>query len=319
MNNIDEYTFLTTKQAAQLISVHESSVKRWCKDGQMVHDITDGGHRRIHVDDLLVFARARNQACSLAEFAGDSARVWRMFRNAQSKGKYDNLINQGYTWLAGIQPHLFKKLITFCLEQGISFSELFDNVIARILKRIGEDWHSNNLDIGTEHYMTEIVRDLMHELRIAQNTDRLSSSDPKIMQLPHRTRTAIVGCNEGNAHDMGAQAIRMVLEKQGWRVLFLGANVPANEFAKMQVRHNAQLLCISFVTANTMALASRLVEILAKFYDTAHPYHLTLGGRSFPEEASRSLEPSPFTSLQVYRSIHDFSGWLQHHQTSIAA
>ncbi len=319
MKDIDEYNYLTTKQAAQLISVHESSVKRWCKDGQMVHDITDGGHRRIHIDDLLVFARGKELNCSLANFAGDSSKVWALFRNAQSKGNYEGLVHQAYTWLREFQMLMFKKLIIFCLEQDLSFSDVFDNLIASILKRIGDDWHSNQLDIGTEHYMTAVVRDLIHELRAAPSAARQATADPKIKQLPQTSRTAVVGCNEGNSHDISAHAIRIILEQEGWHVIFLGADVPASEFAKMQVRHNAQLLCISFVTANMIATAARTKEILAKFYDPSHPYHLALGGQTFPEDASISLAPAPFTSLQIYQSTGDFNGWLQHHQTSIAA
>ncbi len=319
MKEVNEYSLLTTKQAARLINVHESSVKRWCKDGQMIHNVTDGGHRRIHIADLLAFAKDRDQICSLADFAGDSAKIWSLFRDAESKNGYEGLVHQGYAWIRDFKAPFFKKLVFFCLEQGLSFSEIFDHLIARILQRIGDDWHTNQLDVGSEHYMTEIVRDLLYEVRAMQTLVSQTTDNPRTKPLAHRPNTAIVGCNEGNTHDIGAHALRMVLEQAGWQVIFLGADVPTSEFAKMQTRHNAQLLCISFVTANSIATASRIVEILAKFYDTAHPYHLALGGQSFPEEASRSLTTAPFTSLEIYRTIHDLSGWLQHHQSSIAA
>src|SRR3954451_23243331 len=49
---------LTTSQAAGLLGVHESSMKRWANEGKMRLSKTEGGHRRILLEDLLAFARS---------------------------------------------------------------------------------------------------------------------------------------------------------------------------------------------------------------------------------------------------------------------
>lgn len=318
MEDIDEYRSLTTRQAASLVSVHESSIKRWCKNEQLPCNATAGGHRRIQIEDLIQFAKTKQLECSIASFAGAAAEVWSLFRRAQGRGEFEPLTQRAYAWLQGPHPHQFKQLINFCLEQGFDFSQVFDNIIAVVLRYIGEDWHQNRLGVGTEHYLTEMVRDLMSGLRVAQE-DRLRDEASNNGGQPPPYKTAIAGCNEGNLHDLGARAIRMVLEQQGWRVVFLGADVPASEFAKMQVRHNAQLLCISFVTASAMPRMTQTIEVLSKFYDASHPYHLAIGGHVSPGDTVSNLPDTPLSGIEMFQSVSAFSEWLKLHHSSVAA
>ncbi|MEM1271970.1 MAG: helix-turn-helix domain-containing protein, partial [Bacteroidota bacterium] len=53
-------TSISTRQASDLLGVHESSVKRWCNAGDLGCEYTHGGHRRIPLAELLRFAEARS-------------------------------------------------------------------------------------------------------------------------------------------------------------------------------------------------------------------------------------------------------------------
>ncbi|MEM8485105.1 MAG: helix-turn-helix domain-containing protein [Bacteroidota bacterium] len=318
MPKIAEQNLLTTKQAAQLIDVHESSVKRWCKEGKIPCDVTEGGHRRISLHELLEFADTRNLHCSLSHFLPEIQLVWRGLRNAQNKKNYDILFNKGYTWLRQENQQLFTHLVKFCLEQGISFSELFDELISRALRQMGVDWQSNVLDIGTEHHMTEIVRDILHEIRLNPVELRVGSKKGgRSRQTIDPQPVAVVGCNAGNLHDLGAHAIRIILEERGWRAIYVGANVPADDLAKLQARHNASLVCISFVSASMINEAERFIEILSRFYNPSHPYHLAIGGYDFPPNAGLQLERPPFIEINTYRSTNAFTQWLDQYAKSV--
>ncbi len=317
MNNHVDYTPLTTKQAAQLVYVHESSVKRWCKEGNLSCDITEGGHRRIALQDLLDFAETRNMPCLLGVFNSNAQDIWHALRQAQHKDNFDLLFHKAYQWLRQPAPDLFSQLVLFCLEQGIHFSVLFDAVIARALRQLGVDWQNNELDIGTEHYITEIIRDVLHMVRLQLKSlnehASTSDTDKHAGHNTHQTTSelrAIVGSNAGNMHDIGAQAIRIILELKGWKTIYLGANVPVTDFAKIQARHKAQLVCISFISSNMISEAGRFIDVLARFYDDSAPYHLAIGGHLFPADARADLIQPPFEDVNVYRSTYAFDQWL---------
>lgn len=55
-----------TREAAEILQVSESSVKRWTDDGQIPSYKTAGGHRRYRLDDLLRF-RDRQSGAALHE------------------------------------------------------------------------------------------------------------------------------------------------------------------------------------------------------------------------------------------------------------
>ncbi len=308
MAYIVDYALLTTKQAAQLINVHESSIKRWCKEGSLACDVTEGGHRRITLQDLLGFAGEKKLDCSLAAFSTHVEKVWSSLRQAQSKRSFEKLFQLGYDWLRNDEGTYYGKLIRFCLEQGIPFNQVFDEIISRTLRQIGKDWQDNHLGIGTEHYITEVIRDLMQEIRLIAPYNQ-----PVEENIASSERRAIVGCNAGNHHDLGAQAIRIILQRKGWKTIFVGANMPADDFAKLQVRHKAELVCISFVSASMMSEAERVIEMLSRFYEANCPYHLAIGGYSFPDGATTQLARPPFLGINTYRSTTTFSHWLDHH------
>src|SRR4051812_43863816 len=71
-------TLLTSSQAAGLLEVHESSVKRWTNEGILTPIKTKGGHRRIPLPGLLAFARAERSDAALlglAPFEEDVAKA----------------------------------------------------------------------------------------------------------------------------------------------------------------------------------------------------------------------------------------------------
>ncbi len=50
--------WLTLKDAAGLLHVHQATLRRWADAGEMPHMVTPGGHRRFLRDDVLTFAVA---------------------------------------------------------------------------------------------------------------------------------------------------------------------------------------------------------------------------------------------------------------------
>lgn len=77
---------------------------------------------------------------------------------------------------------------------------------------------------------------------------------------------------------MGSMCARILLEKRGWDVYYLGADVPVEDFAALQKSRKADLVCVSFSPPATGADMRRCVRILSEFYDARSPYSLALGG-----------------------------------------
>lgn len=291
---------LSTRQAALLIGVHESSVKRWCNGGELACALTEGGHRRIALGTLLGFARERAMAWPLLDLAPAEAEAGMALLAAVERGAYGGLVEMLYGWLQEGSADRPIRLLVLGRHLGLSTADLCDRVIAPVMRRVGEDWFDGRITVGDEHRMTQIVLDTLHALR--------SAAPP-----PAGGAAAVVGCDAGNRHEVGAQMVRLALEEAGWRVFYLGSDVPVDDFAGQQQARRAGLVCISFAPPQPPAGVVHLVRSLARLYEPARPFRLALGGSPLAGTTAIEAGDLPFAESRAFDSIAGFTAWLNDH------
>lgn len=151
---------------------------------------------------------------------------------------------------------------------------------------------------------TQVIQEVL--LRLRKGWERHPLPRGPVEDLP----VAVVGAMEGDEHDMGAQVVRVLLEQEEWRVYYLGANVPVEEFASVQAAQAAKLVCISFSPKNTLPDIQRAIKVLGEFYRPRLPYALAVGG-TLQDVSPEELSPGPFEDLSFSRSGRDFLAWLR--------
>lgn len=300
-NDLSEI-LLTTTRAADLLEVHESTIKRWCNNEEMVSTKTRGGHRRILLEDLLRFARERSIPLALQMFEPFESMVWWGIEASRERGDFE-LINQlAMKWISGSHPQLLEPLWLYMQQRAeVPVEDIMDQSVRALMVHVGNLWESGEIDVGQEHLYTQLIVDALHSLRKLREAS-LQISDTS-------ARRAVVGCSEGEQHQIGALCTRIVLEHLGWRVYYLGANVPLEAYAKAQKKYDAQMVCVSFVPPRKRADALRCVRVLSEFYDPAQPYHLVLGGSAL--EGASVDEEAPFESLCVFTATKTFREWIK--------
>jgi hypothetical protein len=113
----------------------------------------------------------------------------------------------------------------------------------------------------------------------------------------------------GNQHAVGPFLARLLLEARGWRVRYLGADVPADELAEQQRASSASLVCVSFGRPQVPADAIRLSRQLAAAAAAGPAFRLVMGGAPLsPPLASHEVIEPPFGV--VMPSMSAFEAWL---------
>lgn len=300
MERFNRKLLLTTTQVADLLAVHPSTVKRWSNEGDVAVDKTEGGHRRIYLQDALELARRRGLATYLDPFTPYEAHVWTAVDQAVSTGSFERVHALAVGWL--VRGHV-DRLGHLFYELGrhpeISLAALCDEGIRGFMTEVGSLWRSGRLRVGEEHMASERLVESLLALRAARD-DGAALGPP-----PTGRPRAVVGAMEGDRHHLGALCVRLLLERRGWEVFYLGADVPVEDFAAIQRSRGASLVCISFAPPNTAADMMRCVRILGEFYDTAHPFTLALGGDVGEGPSLGDLAP-PFRDLGVFGTIGAF-------------
>lgn len=291
-NTVQE--LITTRQAAEILGVHESSIKRWCTDEKLPFMQTQGGHRRISLNELLFFATRKAISTPLHRFSGFACHVWRGLCHHKKAGRFDHLVELGYKWVVSNEHRLLLNLLLYLKEHRLSTPALLDHLIAPIMHRVGQAYQAGTLSIGDEHRITHCMRDILIQYQGHFGLSSLPSQD--------HSPTAVVGCARNQNHELGAIMARLVLEERGWQVIYMGANVPTEEFAQQQILYKASLICIALMAPMTETDVQHISKLLAHMYRPDQPYDLAFGGplKVTPASSSSELPRHHFDAMESF-------------------
>lgn len=307
MDRADPKVTLTTSQVGELLSVHPSTIKRWCDGGDLGSDRTDGGHRRIRLGDVLHLARTRRIDTFLDPFSPFEGDVWDAVSEAVQGRPFRRAHTLALNWL---QEGETARISWFFQELGrhpeLDFGRFCDEGIRGFMERVGDEWRTGSLCAGQEHLASQAITEALLHLRAHGSVDRARTAPAST-----KDRTAVVGAMEGDQHHLGALCVRLLLERLGWTVHYLGPDVPVEDLATLQRSFGARLVCVSFSPPASAADMKRCVRILSEFYTPLHPYALVLGGGA---EATlkelRALAP-PFRGLGRFAGCREFTAALE--------
>jgi MerR family transcriptional regulator, light-induced transcriptional regulator len=117
------------------------------------------------------------------------------------------------------------------------------NVLMPAQREVGRLWHLGEVTIAEEHQVTATT----------QHTMALIAQQSK--HAPDNGYTAVCASVSGNVHDLGIRAISYLLEMEGWRTIYLGADVPAYDLPAAADFYDADVMMLS------LALSSQLPKL----------------------------------------------------------
>jgi len=122
---------------------------------------------------------------------------------------------------------------------SLSHPHLIENIIAPFIVKVGEMWHEGALRVAQEHLATSVVRSFVGNLDGAS-------------LLPVNAPRAVITTPAGQVHEMGALIAAATALTKGWRALYLGPNLPAEDIcaAAEQSASRAVLLSIVYPQAD---------------------------------------------------------------------
>lgn len=152
--------------------------------------------------------------------------------------------------------------------QALTVQQIFESVLLPALAECGRMWHMNESTVAVEHFATTTTQMVISMLHPYHTT-----SEP----IKH---AAVIGSVEGNAHEIGAQMFADLMEAQGWRVIFLGANVPAEDFATAVCDFNGSLAAVSASLPTQIPQITNTVKAIRQRCTDRH-LPVLLGGPAF--------------------------------------
>lgn len=120
------------------------------------------------------------------------------------------------------------------LDEGLAPEDVLLDVIAQVQMRVGAEWAANRITVAQEHAATAInervIAALAHHPACAPTTE---------------IGRVTVACVDGEWHALPARLLAEVLRLRGWRIDFLGAQVPTPHLIAHVHQHGPDAVALS--------------------------------------------------------------------------
>ena len=109
-----------------------------------------------------------------------------------------------------------------------------EQTVAPLLRQIGEHWHAGRLSIAEEHMASAVIEAFVVDAMRA-------------MAVPDQAPSVVVATPAGSRHVIAASLAAAAAAAEGWRVLFLGGDLPVSEITRAATAANARAVALSVV------------------------------------------------------------------------
>lgn len=135
------------------------------------------------------------------------------------------------------------------------FIETFTGVIFPFLRRVGVLWHTGSVNIGSEHFITNIFR-----RRLISSIDALPPP-----ASPERKRI-IMFLPENELHEMGILFYSYLLRRSGHEVIYLGQSTPLNAVSEVNDKWHSDFIVTGALSGLPFKMAGEYLENLVKAF-----------------------------------------------------
>lgn len=170
--------------------------------------------------------------------------------------------------------------------------DTIDLIIAPFITAVGDRWHAGEFTVANEHLATAVVRRVLGWM-FAQ------------VSSPTSAPALVVATPSGQQHELGAMLVAAAASTRGWRVVYLGAGVPAEAIADAAATVGAQAVALSLVFPSADPVVAHEVRALHGALPPSVP--IIAGGAAAPSYAGALAGGNS----RVVRSMGEWRDWLE--------
>ncbi len=159
-------------------------------------------------------------------------------------------------------------VIEEALEHGIPLVDIYIDVLADCLQKVGKLWEMNQINVAQEHIATAITQFV------------IASIYPRVSPSGASHGSMVVTGVSGELHQIGANLVADIMEANGWDVQFLGSNLSTSSVLKAIESNSAQVVCISTTLLANLPAAADLIRAVRSQFKERTP-RIVVGGAAF--------------------------------------
>jgi DNA-binding transcriptional MerR regulator/methylmalonyl-CoA mutase cobalamin-binding subunit len=165
------------------------------------------------------------------------------------------------------------------------------NIVAPLLEEIGERWAHRDFGVAEEHVATNLIRNLISSMfRLYSPGGANRQTDAIVLATP-----------AGERHEFGILIGALIAAMHGWRVVYLGTDLPAAEIVRTVKLTKARVLALSVLTSENLGIAGELQTIADQISPHARVW---IGGEDAPHHRAL-IEQANWILVRDFEDLDD--------------
>jgi MerR family transcriptional regulator, light-induced transcriptional regulator len=240
------------KVVSQMTGLSVHVIRAWEKRYNVVVPDRSDTNRRLYSEEDIDKLRLLNDASNLGHNIGSIAHLSQselkelLFKERDKTSELKSgsagdevvtLVEEQFSdCIESIKNYDAKKLESILLNASARLTQpiLIEELIIPLVYKIGDMWHDGEIRVANEHLSSSVIRgflfNLLESYSVGESAPVLISATPR-----------------GQEHELGALIAGVVAASSGWRVIYLGTNLPAEEVGAVVSHLKAKVVALSFV------------------------------------------------------------------------
>jgi DNA-binding transcriptional MerR regulator/methylmalonyl-CoA mutase cobalamin-binding subunit len=241
------------KVVSQMTGLSEFVIRAWEKRYDVVTPSRTDTNRRLYSEEDIEKLKLLNDAVhsghNISGIAGLSIKELQSVLKDRKSSQDSLVISKDSSLKQDLNFHSFinsaieairayddETLETLLLKSASQVSQphLIENFIVPLVYKIGDLWHEGEIRVANEHMASAVIRNFL--VNQIENYNTAENAPVVICATPR-----------GQEHELGALIAGLIAASSGWRVIYLGSNLPVEEMAAVAASVDIKAIAISII------------------------------------------------------------------------
>lgn len=263
-----EIQYYNSIEAAKILGVNVSTIKRWTDEGKLECIRSAGGHRKFvmsHLSKFLEENRRKTSKVNLFPLENESDLK---LSNHILKGNFAYLIDYLKRQAMSCNRDKVQKVFNGLYLAQYPLHVIYDRVVTPLLREFGKLWAEGKLTVVEEHLATSTLRDGIERLQ-------------GVIALPGKKQgQALCLSMSAEMHDIALKMVAHILEVRGFKVLYTGQNTPVLSFDQLLKNYKINRICVSSTYVTDKEFSQKEFDIICQLA-AENGIEVYVGGNGF--------------------------------------
>ncbi len=283
--------YFNSEEAARILAVNVSTIKRWTDEGKLSCIKTAGGHRKFLMEHLSAFlGEHKDKTEKVNLFPIENETDLRISYHIL-KGDFSYLVNYILKQALTANIERVQQVLNGLYLAQYQLHQIYDRLVTPVLHVIGQMWVEEKISIAEEHIASQVIRDSVIRLQ-------------GIIRLPRRKIGKALMLNFSDEwHSMALKMVEHVLEVRGFRVFFSGQNTPLLKIENVFENFRPDRVYVSGTIVENLEKVQREFNTFANLC-SQYNAKLYVGGTAFDQVGID--HPAVVRRLFSFEDVHNF-------------